>query len=295
MKENWMNKLERKFGRLAVQNLSLYLIICYAFGYLIQMANPAFRDFLTLNPYKILHGQVWRLVSWILIPPGSLNVFVIITLFFYYSIGQTLERTWGTFRYNLYLFSGMLFTVIGSFVLMGLLYVLDAGLIAQIGSAAYFSDAVGGGLFYGFSTYYVNMSIFLAFASTFPDMQVLLMFVIPVKVKWLGVAYAVMLAFEMIGGSFVSRIVIAASLLNFVVFFLTTRNLAYASPRQIKRRHEFRSQVRRSAGVTKHKCAVCGRTELDDPNLEFRFCSKCEGNYEYCQEHLFTHQHVRRQ
>ena len=87
------------------------------------------------------------------------------------------------------------------------------------------------------------------------------------------------------------------SLLNFIIFFLSTRNLNRYTPHEIHRRHQFKSQMkepRPGSGITKHKCAVCGRTELDDPTLEFRFCSKCEGNYEYCQDHLFTHQHIRR-
>ena len=293
MNKNWLNKLERKFGKFAIHNISLYLLISYAFGYLIQMVNPSFCHYLTLNPYQILHGQIWRLVTWILVPPYSFDLLVIITLMFYYSIGSTLERTWGTFRYNLYLFSGMIFTVLGSFIVMGILYVLDAQAISVMGADVYFSAQVAGNVFMAFSTYYVNMSIFLAFAATFPDTQVLLMFIIPVKMKWLGVAYAVLLAMQMLSGSLVMKVVIAASLLNFVVFFLATRNMMHVSPKQIKRRHDFQREVRQaSGGVTKHKCAICGRTELDGDDLEFRFCSKCEGNYEYCQEHLFTHEHI---
>ncbi|NLL80287.1 MAG: rhomboid family intramembrane serine protease [Clostridiales bacterium] len=294
MGTNWINKLERKWGKYALQNLSLYLLICYAFGYLISMVNPSFISYLTLNPYMILHGQVWRLVTWILVPPYSFDLLVIITLLFYYSIGTTLERTWGTFRYNLYLFSGMLFTILGSFIVMGFLYVVDAQAISMVGADVYFSTQFMGKVFHAFSTYYVNMSIFLAFAVTFPDVQVLLMFIIPVRMKWMGIAYGAWLVLQVISGNFVIRVVIAASLLNFVVFFLSTRNMMRVSPKQIKRRQDFKREVRQATGVTKHKCAICGRTEKDDPTLEFRFCSKCEGNYEYCQEHLFTHEHVKR-
>jgi hypothetical protein len=169
--------LEKKLGRYAIKNISLYLIICYAFGYLIAMANPAFLNFLTLNPYLIItKGQVWRLFSWILIAPASSNIFfTLITLYFYYSIGTTLERTWGTFVYNLYLFCGMLFTVIGSFALLLFAFANNASV-----PASYFSL---------FSTYYINMSILLAFAFTFPENQVLLFFIIPVKIKWIGMIY----------------------------------------------------------------------------------------------------------
>ena len=138
------------------------------------------------------------------------------------------------------------------------------------------------------------MSIFLAFAATFPDVQVLLMFIIPVKVKWMGVAYAVMLLFDFMSPGVEHKFAIGASLLNFVVFFFTSRNMMHLNPKQIHRRHEFKRDVKRSTGITKHKCAICGRTEVDSPELQFRFCSKCDGNYEYCEEHLYTHTHIHR-
>ena len=284
-----MSNFERRFGKYAIKNISLMLIMCYAVGYLISLVNPEFLYYLTLNTYDILHGQIWRIVTWIIMPPDSSNLFfVLITLYFYYSIGTTLERTWGTYRYNVYLLSGMLFTVIGSFLMMGYSYLFKGDTIALLGAKTFFSYVSS-----VFSTYYVNMSIFLAFAATFPEVQVLLMFIIPIKVKWLGIIYGVMLAMEFILGGAYSRFAMAASLLNFVVFWLTSRSHIHMSPKQVKRRQEFRREVKRNTGVTKHKCAICGRTEMDSPELEFRFCSKCDGNYEYCQEHLFTHQHVK--
>lgn len=296
-----MSPFERKFGKYAIKNISLVLILCYACGYVIQFINQGFLNYLTLNPYAILHGQIWRLVTWIIVPPETGNIFLtMIMLYFYYSIGTTLERTWGTYRYNVYLLSGMLFTVLGSFAMMGYSYLFQSEIIAYYGPQLFFGLAA---LF--FSTYYVNMSIFLAFAATFPDVQVLLMFIIPIKVKVLGIIYAVMLVFEVLMGNVYSRFAIIASLLNFVVFFLSSRSKIHMSPQQMKRHREFKKQAKRAekranmqyrganGQITKHKCAICGRTELDDPNLEFRFCSKCNGNYEYCQYHLFTHEHVK--
>ena len=119
-----MSWFERKFGKYAIPNISLLLILCYGCGYVIQFINASFLQYLTLNPYAILHGQIWRLVSWIIVPPSQSNIFfVLITLYFYYSIGSSLERTWGTYRYNVYLFSGMLFTVLGSFAMMAYFYI----------------------------------------------------------------------------------------------------------------------------------------------------------------------------
>ena len=280
-----MSNFEKRFGKYAVRNLSLALILCYVVGYIIQMINGSFLGYLTLNPYEILHGQIWRVFTWLIIPPSSLDPFTIIMLLFYYNIGTSLERTWGTYRYNVYLLSGMSFTVIGSFIWLAIQYFT--------GGAALNLEYVSAIASLYFSTYYINMSIFLAFAATFPDVQVLLMFIVPVKVKWLGILYGLVLVYDFLfAGNLVTRIGIASSLLSFLIFFVTSRSHIHMTPRQMKRRVEVKQDIRRNSRVTKHKCAICGQTEDDDPTLEFRFCSKCNGNYEYCQQHLFTHTHV---
>lgn len=292
-----MSNFEKKFGKYAIKNISLVLILFYACGYLINWINPVMFNYLTLNPYAILFkGQVWRLITWLIIPPENFSFFTLIMLYFYYSIGTTLERTWGTYRYNLYLFLGIIFTAVGAFAMMGFVYLFQRDILFALGAENYFAV-----LSTMFSTYYVNMSIFLAFAATFPDMQVLLFFFIPIKVKILGIIYGVLLVYEFIAGvgnkylNAANRFVIGASLLNFIVFFFTSRNMIHMSPKQVKRRQEFRREVKQSAKITRHKCAICGRTEETNPELEFRFCSKCDGNYEYCQDHLFTHAHVKYQ
>ena len=114
---NWLNKLERKFGRYAVHNLTTYLIGTYIIGYAIRLFIPDMMIWLYLQPGAILHGQIWRIVSWILVPPQGSLLEIVIMLMLYYSLGTTLERTWGAFRYNVYIFSGILFTVLGAFVL----------------------------------------------------------------------------------------------------------------------------------------------------------------------------------
>lgn len=288
----FLNKLERKLGKYAIKNISLVLIICYAIGYVFMLVNPNILYFLYLNPHLIMRGQIWRLFTWILIPPGSFDFFTLIMLYFYYSIGNNLEHTWGAFRYNAYLISGMLFTIIGSFLLLGYFYVVQSDAVRMLGSGNLFDMVNGYRYFGGFSTYYINMSIFLAYAMTFPNMQVLLFFVVPIKVKVLGIIYALMLVFSFLGSGVASKFIIGASLLNTVVFFLMTRNYHRIDPRQVQRRYNYQKQVRPQKGITKHKCAICGRTENDGDDLEFRFCSKCNGNYEYCKEHLYTHQHI---
>ena len=121
----------------------------------------------------------------------------------------------------------------------------------------------------------------------------MLYFIIPIKMKWMAGIYAALIIYEMIISSWGGRVAIIASVLNFLIFFFTTRNYRSVSPKEVHRKRTYHRQVQQPKGVTRHKCAICGRTELDDPNLEFRFCSKCNGNYEYCQDHLFTHEHVK--
>ncbi|MBR4083711.1 MAG: hypothetical protein IKK33_05455 [Lachnospiraceae bacterium] len=282
-----MSKFEKKFGKYAINNLSLMLIMCYAVGYLVRLINPQFILMLTLNPYEIMHGQVWRLFTWIIVPPDSLDVFTFIMLYFYYSVGTALEHTWGAYRYNLYIFGGFLFTIIASFLSMGMVYLMEGGTLPAEQAQGFF---VYSSLL--FSTYYTNMSILLAFAATFPNAQILFMLLIPIKMKWLGIAYGVLLMLEFIDGNFVTRFAIGASLINFGVFWIMSHNKIHMTPKQMKHRQEFKREVRVNSKITKHKCAVCGKTD-EMGGVEFRFCSKCNGNYEYCQDHLFTHEHVK--
>ncbi|MEI3211485.1 MAG: hypothetical protein V8S42_03590 [Lachnospiraceae bacterium] len=228
---------------------------------------------------------------------GKSNLFF--TLIMLYFIIRS-EHSWsghGEPTGIMYTFFGMVFTAVGAFAMMGFVYLFQGEVLLAVGAENYFHGIhVYSGMF---STYYVNMSIFLAYAATFPDMQVLLIFIIPIKVKFLGIIYGPILVYNFIAGygnpylTAANRFVIAASLLNFVVFFFTSRGRIHMSPKQMKRRQEFKREAKNPSKITRHKCAVCGRTEETNPELEFRFCSKCDGNYEYCQDHLFTHEHVK--
>lgn len=284
---NWLTKLERKFGRYAIPNLMYYIIILYGLGFILELVNPYFYyQYLSLDAAAILSGQVWRIITFIIQPPSSSAIFMIFALYLYYMIGKELERAWGAFRFNLYFFAGVLFHVIAAFIV-------------------YFVT----GLSLPLDTWYLNLSLFFAFAALYPNVQFLLFFIIPVKVKWLAwldglyFIYTIIQAFlPAYGGSVygfiyhANAIAAAVSLLNFIIFFLGSRNMNQYSPKQVKRKKEFQKKMRPTnnvyAGGARHRCAVCGRTELDNPDLEFRYCSKCNGNYEYCQDHLFTHIHV---
>lgn len=270
---NWLQKLERKFGRYALQNLPLYIVILYAVGVVLEIMSPGISvNFLALNPFMIIHGgQFWRIFTFLLTPPSTSIIFIIFVLLFYYSIGQSLVQVWGAFRFNMYVLIGVVGTILAAFLV-------------------YF---VTGSPYIYMDTYYLNLSMFLAYAAIFPEMSVYLYGIIPIKVKWLGIIDGIYLLYMFIVGGLGTRIGIIVSMLNFLLFFFSTRDYRRISPREFKRKQKFKKSVQTGAGQARHRCAICGRTELDDPSLEFRYCSKCNGNYEYCKEHLFTHTHVK--
>ena len=275
-----INKLERKFGRYAIKNLSLYLILGYVIGYLLLMFAPQVLSKLILVPAFVMQGEVWRLLTWVITPPElSVSIFTIIMLFFYYSIGNLLERSIGTFLYNLYIFGGMFLTMAGTmiaYILCQYVFHIPMSWDSHI---------------YIVSSYYICLSLFLAVAVCYPDMQVLLYFVIPIKIK-LSVLYLVFIGYYFMNANLMGRVNIVMSLLNFVIFYFSTKDFRRLSPKQIKRRRNYAKQVRvnNSENVT-HKCYVCGITDKEAPDMQFRYCSRCTGNKEYCQDHLFTHEH----
>ena len=292
---NLLDKLERKFGRYAIHNLMYYIIILYALGYVIVTFVPQFYvQYLSLDPTMILRGQIWRIITFIIYPPNTGLFYFLISMYLYYSIGRILEAQWGAFRFNLYFFTGVLLHVVAAFISC---YVFGA----NIGPA--------------FGTYYLNYSLFFAFAATYPDMQFLLFFIIPIKAKWLGIINGIYFGVTSVAGFLANYLpysvliglmnagIIAhpaysamalVSLANFLIFFFGMRSMRRYNPKEIYRRKVYTKSVKQGQkSAATHRCAVCGRTEKDGDDLVFRFCSKCNGNYEYCQDHLFTHEHVK--
>ena len=264
--------LERRYRKYAIPNLMYYIIGMYGTGLFLQLFAPEFySQYLALDAQKILSGQVWRVITFMIYPPGGGSLFgSLIGMYLYYMLGVNLERIWGAFRFNVYFFMG----VIGH---------VAAALVVYI----FFRERIY------LTTEFLNYSLFFAFAATFPDLEFLLFFVIPIKAKWMAMFNGIYFLYEFIMGNLATRITIVMSLINFFVFFLLTRNLNRFNPKEIKRKQNFHRQMKiMPQGGTHHKCAVCGRTEKDNPNLEFRYCSKCEGSLEYCSEHLYTHKHV---
>lgn len=288
---NLLFKLERKFGKYAIYNLMLYIVALYIFGLAMSVFMPeVYYRYLALDFAMIFKGQIWRLITFIIPVDTSYNfIFFIISVYFYYIIGNTLEHNWGAFRLNLYFFSGVFFNIL-------------AGLISYlINGYSYLTTS---------SLDFICSTMFFAFAALFPNTPFYIYFLIPIKAKWLaileGVVYLVSILSYIRQGQYIFTIPIIVAFLNFLIFFFATRNYRGISPSQLRRKATFRrnmddakrhgnvAQFRGRNVITRHKCAICGRTELDGDDLEFRFCSKCDGNYEYCMDHLFTHEHVKK-
>ena len=291
-----LDKLERKFGKYAIKNLMYYIILLYALGFVILLFKPdIYQNWLSLNAQAILSGQIWRIFTYIIYPPTGSLITILISLYFYYTVGTMLERQWGTFRFNLYFFTGVLLHAIAAIFIY-----LVWGVILEMG------------------TYYLNLSMFFAFAAMFPNMQVLFMWIIPIKMKWLAWIDGIYFLVTIVAG-FMSdylsvdmiyrlynfgiipnkayAVMALVSLLNFLIYATTFRSVQRMTPKEVYRRKAYEQKVAKAQAMKnmpRHKCAICGRTEKDAPDMEFRYCSKCEGNYEYCQDHLFTHTHVKK-
>ena len=295
---NFIDRLEKRYPNFGVSNLMIYVIAISGLGMLISMVNPyIYYQYLSLDFYQIFHhGQVWRLITFLLCPSaggsGSSGLFwFVIMAWVYYSIGSNLERIWGRFRFTLFYLSG---------IVMILVVTLAAYLIMGI---VYPAQEVGIWLGMQVTLEYVTESLFLAFALVFPDVQFLLFFIIPIKAKWMALLSAVMYLYDLmqvlnglgwVPYGFAMLIMIVFSLINFILYFLGTRDLQRINPKEVHRRRDFQKKMgeREQSGRPLHKCTVCGRTDKDFPDLEFRYCSKCDGAYEYCSEHLYTHKHI---
>ncbi len=261
---------------IVIGNVAVYVLM------LLTQANDANAlSFLTFNLNALLHGEVWRLVTFVFVPAYSSPFALLISLYFYYWIGSTLERQWGTAKFNLYYISGALLTVLG------------VGLASLITGNPYLTAA---------GTGYVNLSMFFAFAFLFPDTTVLLFFILPVKMKWLAYLDGALFAFDIIKAigahNWAGVVLPIVALLNFAVFiwpevhYLKERAKYQNSRKTVQFRQAQQQQAKQAQQQGyRHKCAVCGRTDTDYPDLQFRYCSKCVGYHCFCQDHIFNHVH----
>ena len=261
---------------IVIGNVAVYVLM------LLTQANDANAlSFLTFNLNALLHGEVWRLVTFVFVPAYSSPFALLISLYFYYWIGSTLERQWGTAKFNLYYISGALLTVLGV-------------VLASLITGNPYLTAAGTG--------YVNLSMIFAYAFLFPDTTVLLFFILPVKMKWLAYLDGALFAFDIIKAigahNWAGVVLPIVALLNFAVFiwpevhYLKERAKYQNSRKTVQFRQAQQQQAKQAQQQGyRHKCAVCGRTDTDYPDLQFRYCSKCVGYHCFCQDHIFNHVH----
>ena len=266
-----------KHPRFGISNLMLYIVIGQVAVFILDLF---FRGMLSSYwlPFSrdlILHGQVWRLVTFIFLPSDSGNpFFLLLGCYFYYWIGTMLEREWGTVRFTLFYLSGVVLSVLSGMILG----------ITDI--------------------YYINLSIFLVIATLYGEMQVLLFFVIPIKMKWMALIDVALILVAVIQnlmyGSWVGALLPLASFVNYFIFTWpfwgaklgVLRRRADPKVVNFKRVQKQAQKQAKATGGYRHKCAVCGITDADDPNMEFRYCSKCDGYYCYCMNHINNHVHI---
>ena len=260
-----------------IPNLMRYIVIGSVIFYALNLVtNGGAYALLAYSSAAVLHGQVWRLITFIFLPPSWDVINFALFLYFYYWIGGILEDYWGTPKFTVYYLSGTVLTILASLVL-------------------YFA----GGWDYGMGTHYVNLAMFLACAVLIPETVIRLFFIIPVKMKWVAWADLLLLAYNILSavgrrdwGNVHSPII---ALLNFVVFFYPyfSQKARRERSRTSRQAIRFRQTVKASQAPKSynHRCAVCGKTDAEYPNMSFRYCSRCAGYHCFCEEHIFNHVH----
>ena len=278
-----MKKLNKKIDmccyrhpRFGIPNLMLYIVVVSLAVWLLSImdSSKTLLSYFAFSPELILKGQVWRLITFMFIPQ-DLSMWALLFFYFYYWIRRTLEREWGTPRFNIFSFSGVILTII-----YGMVIYFITGQSASIG------------------TYYIYLSMFFSFATLYPDTQVLFMFIIPVKIKWLAYINAAFFVFEMLATKFPFNLLPLIAMLNYLIFFgsdlissISSGATRYRKTTVNFNREKQKIKYEQRQKDYNYKCCVCGRTDKDFPNLEFRYCSKCAGYHCFCQDHINNHVH----
>lgn len=256
-----LNQLKRKFGRFAVPNLTLLLIILQVAAYAVAQARPEAIRNLQLVPHLVLEGQLWRIFTFIVEPPMSNPLFAFFFWYLFYLMGTALEQQWGAFHYNAFLLIGYVATVAAAFLV---------------------PNAVATNAF-------VQLSVFLAFAQLYPNFEIYLFFLLPVKIKWLALLQWIIYGALFATGAWATRAMIAASVLNFFIFF---GGDVWERIKGGRRRMAWQAHTVVEKDEPFHRCRVCGITDKSHPRMDFRYCSQCAGACCYCSEHIRNHEHV---
>ncbi len=256
-----MNKLERRFGKLAIPNITLYLMVGQIAVFAMIITQRLDPGSVLLVAARVLDGEWWRLVAFIFRPPDAHPIFLAFAWYLFYLMGTALEQNWGVFRYNLFLFIGWVATVMAAFLFPG----------------------------QPTTNLFLAGSVFLAFAFLNPDFEIALFLVLPVKIKWLALVVWIFYGFAILFGDPATKVAVMAASANFALFF---GKEIVTSLRARQRRMAFEAKRAAEEDEPFHRCHVCGITDKSHPQMQFRYCSKCEGHYGYCEEHITGHEHV---
>jgi hypothetical protein len=314
-----LKNLSRKFERFCfkhrdkgIPNLMLYIALGTCLVSFMTMINggSVLYDLLAFDKAKILQGQVWRLVSWLLTDILSANPLInILFLYFFYRLGRAVEMTIGTFKFNLFYLGGVVLMDVFAMIFCPTQDVIIGNYMVSAEQFAYL---------YGDMAYYLHLSLVLAYATSYPDSQFLIFFIIPIRAWVMALFYLIMVGINVFNMCYPVNLLPHAlfpliGLLNYFIFFSgEMSNLLPLSWRaKLKRksgsaRHkaapgkpipfpngaDYRKNTAPAKADYTHRCTVCGRTDTSHPELEFRYCSRCNGYHCYCEEHISNHTHI---
>jgi hypothetical protein len=258
-------RIERKLGRFAIERLTLYIVGGMAMAFVLCITKPEIAEKLTLDISRVRAGEIWRLVTYLFIPPTTSFLWIIFALSLTYFIGNSLEAEWGAFKYNVFYLIGMIGTTIAAIVSGG-----------------------------AHGNFYLNLSLFLAFATLFPDYEIWLYFVLRIKAKWLALFDAAYLVYAFAVGDWSERAAIVAAMINYALFFsghligwIRGKNL---QAKQAARRATFRSSAPPPPQASGRVCAICGAKQDDGADIRVCSCEKCGGKpRNLCLEHARNH------
>jgi hypothetical protein len=266
--ERFLTRLERRFGKLAIENLPMFIVGGMGIVFLLQTVQPSYVAQLELDPAAVARGQWWRLVTYLFIPQGTSLFWILISLYWVYWIGSSLEAAWGSFKLNVYYLIGMIGTT-------------AAALITRIPQG----------------NEYLNLSLLFAFATLAPEYEILLFLVLPIRMKWIGWLSFAFVAYEFVQGNWGTRAAVIAALANYLLFFAgTIVQLARGGATQA-RRAQARAASEPTASATSHNvrtCAICGATEANGADIRVCGCEKCKeatagATRLLCLEHARNH------
>lgn len=254
------DRLDRLIRPIVIPNLTMVVIVTQVVVFFAGSRDPQLLTRAALSWSAVMEGEVWRLFTFVMIPPAQNAIFLLFALYLFHLMGSALEQTWGTVRYNLFFYIGYFLSVLAS---------------------AFAPDQYATGVF-------LQGSIFLAFATYFPRFELRLFFILPVQVRFLAFLQALGYGVAIFSGNPQVRLMTIAALGNYLLFFAP---LLWNKIKATQRKMEWQAKQKKvNPNKPRHTCAACGINSNDSPDMDFRYCSKCDGVLAYCTEHLRNHE-----